>query len=308
MPSDSIHSEIERRLQEDVARIDALGRDGVDVGPGSTPQDAVATLRGSADNLGFASPIDAATHVKRHLDELPAAERTEGTPEHAYHASASRTVREGSWHVDGAGADGPELVFDRVAADPPMAGVTLRTRVAVDSEGQSHLTGHGWPAVPSVPVHSFTGTAEERFLQAHADLADRAVPFDRGMLMLWGVRLASDEPVGEKEPRVRIAENAVYRREELLAHFSRAGLLAEQAGGSSWYAACLYRSELENLFERFLGAVTFSLFTPESIGELDDELAEQLPHAGSNGFALPGAVPSGVPDGHWWWRAPFEGS
>lgn len=82
-----------------------------------------------------------------------------------------------------------------------------------------------------------------------------------------------------------------------------------QADGSMH--ACSIRSriqvltELEKLFQRYLGAVTFSLVTPEDIGELDEELAAQLPHAGSDGFALRGAVPEGVPDGHWWWRAPF---
>ncbi|MDE3721232.1 hypothetical protein PWG71_07515 [Nocardiopsis sp. N85] len=70
---------------------------------------------------------------------------------------------------------------------------------------------------------------------------------------------------------------------------------ASAAGGDGWYAACLYRSLLENLFESYLGGVTFSLVDAEDIDDLDEELRENLPRA----HAERAAVPNGVPEGHW---------
>ncbi|WP_274808828.1 hypothetical protein [Nocardiopsis sp. N85] len=52
---------------------------------------------------------------------------------------------------------------------------------------------------------------------------------------------------------------------------------------------------MENLFESYLGGVTFSLVDAEDIDDLDEELRENLPRA----HAERAAVPNGVPEGHW---------
>lgn len=292
-------SPVERRLERELTQVAALGRGGVRVAPGAGPQAVMGALRESADLFGFASPIDAATHVMRRLDELPAAERENPIP--AYHASASETVRTGRV-VSKEVTDGAlTLVFERETALTPLVEVTLATRVRLKADGEAHLADHGWPAPPSRPVHTFIGTPEELLDRAQAGLAAPEVPLDQSLLLLWGARIGSADLVGTQEQRLLVAEGAAVRGGEIRSFLSRTEQLAT-GPAEEWYAACLHRSLLENLFEGFLGTVTFSLVEPEDIDDVDEELRKSLPQAEG---ALLDAVPPGVPDEHWWWRAPF---
>ncbi|MFE9246602.1 hypothetical protein [Nocardiopsis sp. NPDC006938] len=290
---------VERRLQQDVAAVDALGRGGVRVDLTAGPKAVVKALRESADRIGFESPIDAAAHVMRRLDELPAAEL--GDPIPAYHASAGETVRTGRARSLGADDEVLSISFERVAPMTPLATVTLSTLVEIWGDGTAYLADHGWPAPPSKPVHGFTGSPEELLDRARVDLADPEIPLRQSLLLLWGARIGAADLVGTPEQRLLVAEGAAVRREEIRGLLFRADRLAS-GPEEGWYAACLYRSMLENLFEGFLGAVTFALVKPEEIDGVDEQLKENLPE---NEEASPEAVPSGVPDGHWWWRAPF---
>lgn len=300
--SDDRLAAMERRLQQDLDEIASLGRGGVRVDPGKGPKAVVKTLRESADRLGFASPIDAATHVLRRWDDLPSP--GDGNPIPVYHASASETVRAGRARTEKMSGGTLGLVFERRVELTPLATMTLATRVTLDSDGTAHLADHGRPAPPIRPVHDFTGTPEELLESARGDLSNPEIPLERSLLLLWGARIGSTELVGTQEQRLLVAEGAAVRGGEIRVLLDR----AEQAAASpteEWYTACLYRSLLENLFEGFLGAVTFSLVDPEDIDGVDDELRRRLPEAED---AAPGAVPSGVPEGHWWWRAPFTRS
>ena len=153
-------------------------------------------------------------------------------------------------------------------------------------------------------MHAFTGSPEELLERARVDLADEQVPLEQSLLLLWGARIGSAELVGTQEQRLRVAEGAGVRGGEIRRLLSKTEQLAS-GPGQGWYAACLHRSMLENLFEGFLGAVTFAIVKPEDIDDVDEELREELPQVED---AAPEAVPSGVPEGHWWWRAPFARS
>ena len=297
--SDNNRSPVELRLEQDLAELAALGRGGVRVNPKEGPKAVVKALRESADRLGFASPIDAATHVLRRLDELPVAER--GNPIPSYHASASETVRTGRAKSKGVVDGVLNLAFERAAPVTPLATVTLSTLVEIRGDGEAYLAEHGWPAPPSKPVHSFTGTPEELLERARVDLADEEVPLDQSLLLLWGARIGATDLVGTHEQRLLVAEGAGVRGGEIRSLLARTEQLAT-GPEEGWYAACLHRSMLENLFEGFLGSVTFAIVKPEDIDDVDEELKENLLQVED---AAPEAVPSGVPEGHWWWRAPF---
>lgn len=287
-------------MEQDLAEVTALGRSGVRTEPGAEPRVVVETLRRSADRLGFASPIDAATHVMRRHRELPPSD--DQNPIRAYHASASRTVRTGRVRTEDVTDTTVTLVFEREVSPLSLFKVTLATRVRLESEGIAHLTDHGWSAPPTDPVHSFTGTPQELLERARIDLADKDIPLERSLLLLWGARIGSEELVGAREQRLLVAEGAAVRGREIRSLLSR---VEQEANGPTegWYAACLYRSMLENLFEGFLGEVTFSVVTAEEIDSMDRELHTALAQAEK---AVPKAVPVGVPETHWWWRVPFD--
>jgi hypothetical protein len=289
---------VQRRLDQDLAAIAALGRAGVRVETGADPSTVRETLRAHADMLTFDSPVNAATQTKRRLHELPSAERRDGTSVRAYHASASATVREGSVVSDTTDSDRSRvLVFHRRAPESGLATVTLSARVRVETDGQAHLEAHGWPAPPTEPVHTFSGTGRDLLSQAVSDLADEQMPFDRPLLLLWGARLREGE--SSENQRLRIAELVTARAGELNAHLSQTDDYALMSADEGWYGACVYRSALENLFETYLGSLTFALLDAEDINDTDEELRAKL--SGVHGAAA--AVPEGIPAGHWWWNA-----
>jgi hypothetical protein len=252
--------------------------------------------------LTFDSSINAATQTKRRLIELPFAERRDGTPVHAYHASASATVREGSVVSDAVESDGARvLTFYRAAADTELATVTLSARVRVEADRTAHLDGYGWPAPPTEPVHAFRGRSDELISQAASDLADEHVPLDRALLLLWGATLRGGTPTpGE---RLRIAELAAKRTREINAYLGQTDTYALMSEGEGWYGACLYRSALENLFEIYLGSLTFTLLDAEDIDDTDEEIRTNL----SGVLGAGTAVPEGVPVSHWWWDMATNG-
>ncbi|MEU0239081.1 hypothetical protein ABZ234_15450 [Nocardiopsis sp. NPDC006198] len=252
--------------------------------------------------LMFDSPVNAATQTKRRLVELPFTERRDGTPVRAFHASASTTVREGAVVSDIADSHGSRvLTFHRAAADTELAAVTLSARVRVETDGAANLDGYGWPAPPTEPVHTFSGSGHELIFQAAADLADQHVPLDRALLLLWGATLQGGTPTqGE---RLRIAELAAARTGEINAYLGQTDTYALMSEGEGWYGACLYRSALENLFEIYLGSLTFTLLDAEDIDDTDEELRTSL--SGVRGAGT--AVPEGVPVSHWWWEMATNG-
>ncbi|MEU0490505.1 hypothetical protein ABZ249_14855 [Nocardiopsis sp. NPDC006139] len=295
---------IQRRLNRDLAEVRRLGRNGVRLDSRQPFPILVEALRSAANDLEFDAPIVAATQTKRRAAELPVAERLGDSAIGAYLASASTTVREGTLISETAGSDGARrLVFRRQATETPLASVALSAEVLMEPDGLSHLTAYGWPSPPDKPVHSFTGTAEELLLQALTDLADGRTPMDRPLLLLWGARLRSGVPLGDDTQRLRVAEDITARSGELRSYLMQAENYASAAPGDNWYAACLYRSSLENVFESYLGGETFSLVDTEEIDDLDEELRENLARAD----AARKAVPAGVPDGHWWWRVAVAG-
>lgn len=288
---------VQRRLDRDLAAMAALGRTGVRVDPNADPAIVHETLRAHADMLTFDSPVNAATQAKRRLTELPVEERRNGTPIHAYHASASTTVQEGSVVSDTADPDGSRtLVFNRPAAETSLTTVTLSAKVRVENDGRAHLEAYGWPTPPTEPVHTFSGTGHQLISRAVSDLADEHIPLDRPLLLLWGARLREGDPSNSQ--RLRIAELITARVGELNAYLSQTDDYALSSKDHDWYGACLYRSALENLFETCLGSLTFTLLSAEDIDETDEELRANL--SGVRGIAA--AVPKGLPAGHWWWN------
>lgn len=194
---------------------------------------------------------------------------------------------------------GRSLIFQRQGFEADMATVTLSARVWVEDNGQTFLESYGWPAPPHEPVHLFHAGPDPLLEQALSDLANGEAPLDRAMLLLWGASLQQGGPSGDEWQRKRVAELVAARARELNAYVSRAEGFATGAADQWWYAACLYRSTLENLFEFYLGAATFALVNAEDLDELDEELRDRLAQA----EGTPGAVPAGVPEGYWWWTA-----
>lgn len=294
---------VRRRLNTDLEAVAALQRGSVHVNPQDDLETLVTQLREAADRLGFESPTEAATLSKQRFAELPVAERDQETKVEAYHDAASKTLRSGTVVTDRAEADGTRFMeFQRSTPETDLMSVTLSAQVRLQAEGTAWFDDFGWPSKPVRPVHTFTGTTEDFLAQALTDLRQESIPLARGLLLLFGATLKNSGSPGLDEQRLQIAETVVTRRRELNAYFDQAENYALASGTRGWYAACLYRSVLENLFEGYLGGVTFSLFDAEEIDDLDDELRERLP--GSTG-AEPSAVPAGVPSHHWWWETAF---
>jgi hypothetical protein len=288
------------RLAADLAEISVLGRTGTRVDPAAGSQTVAEIVRAHADRLVFRSPVEAATLSLRRIRELPVAERGFGSPIGAYHAAASATVARGRLLSASAG----RLVFHRAAAEAADTTVTLEAVVEVDADGQVWLDSFGWPGeIGGVPVWVFGGAAEEYLAQAEAD-ARADVPFDRVMSMVLGTAVAGPGPVGTEERRIRFAELVAARRGELAGYVSNAASYALAVKANGLFAACLYRSALETLFEGFLGAAAFSLVDMDEIEEIDEELRETAPRVAP---VPPAAVPAGIPPHHWWWSPTSSG-
>ena len=287
---------LRRRLAVDLAEVSALGRGEVHVDLAAEVSALVAEVRAQADRLGFDSPIRAATLAKKHLNELPAAERTPGSGIAAYHRAASRTLREGRVTAHHTSPTGEQLLtFHRAAEEAAGTTVTLEAQVRTEPDGTVWLDSFGWPTTP-VPVYTFTGGAY--FDQAVTDLADDTVPFDRAMLMLLASVLDTAPSPPDNEQRIAAAQQIARRRQDLNGYLAQARNYAYAAFGREWFGACLYRSALEAVFENFLGSVAFSLVDMAEVDEVDRLLRELLPEAP----ATTAAVPAGIPEHHWWWQ------
>jgi hypothetical protein len=283
------------QLAADLAEIAAMGRGGVQVDPAAGSPMVAEVVRANADRLAFRSPVEAATLSLRRLRELPVAERGTGSPIGPYHAAASATVAHGELRSASRG----RLVFDRVAAEVAHTTVTLQGVVEVDADGSVWLEAFGWPAEPDgVPVWVFGGAAEEYLAQAVTD-ARSGMPFDRVMSMVLGTASAWPGPVGTEAQRIELAESVATRRGELAAYVSNTESYALAVRAHGPFAACLYRSALETLFEGFLGSAAVSLVDMDEIEEIDDELRDVVAEVGP---VPPGAVPTGIPSHHWWWH------
>ncbi|OLT30409.1 hypothetical protein BJF83_24880 [Nocardiopsis sp. CNR-923] len=290
-------------MAADVEAVHALRQGGASLDPQADPEALTSQIRAAADRIGFESPVEAATLSKRRLVELPLLERGQGTKIEAYHSAASRTLREGALVVDSVGSDGTRNVeLQRRAPETGLVRVTLSARVRLRADGTTWLDDFGWPGEPARPVHTFTGATEDFLAQARADLRQENIPLDRVLLLLLGATLKEAHRPGTDTQQIQIAEAIVARRGELNVYIRQAEDYALASGGQGWYAACLYRSGLENLFENFLGSAAFSLVDMEEIEDIDDELRDRLP--GSTG-ADRAAIPDGTPIQHWWWEAAF---
>ncbi|MFJ9557745.1 hypothetical protein ACIRPH_28375 [Nocardiopsis sp. NPDC101807] len=289
----------QRRLNEDLIAVAELGRTGSQIDPRT---DAVAlseAIRMAADQIGFASPVEAATQAKRRLIELPVVERKSGSAIHAYHEAASATMRDGVLSLDDLLSDGTRVLgFQRQGQEAELVSISLSARIRVEPDGQVHLDSFGWPESPQHPIHSFNGSAGDHLTRAVADLYDPGMPLDRAMIMLLGATRSWPTDTDTRQERTRIAELVTLRRGELNGYVRQAETYALASASSGWYPACLYRSALENLFEAFLGSVSLSLVDMEDIEAIDEELRKGLPEAEA---AVSTAVPLGIPPHHWWW-------
>ena len=283
------------QLAADLAEVAALGRTGVRVDPAAEPRVVADVVRANADRLAFRSPVEAATLSLRRLRELPVAERGTGSPIGPYHAAASATVAHGELRSASRG----RLVFDRVGVEVAHTTVTLQAVVEVDPDGSAWLEAFGWPAEPDeAPIWVFSGAADEYLAQAESDAAS-GMPFDRVMAMVLGATVVGFDPDGAREQRIRIAEAVAARRGELAAYVADAETYALAVRAHGPWAACLYRSALEALFEGFLGGTAFSLIDMDEVEEIDEELRDAAPDVDP---VPPGAVPAGIPSHHWWWN------
>ncbi len=291
---------VQRRLSADLQAVAALNRGHVRLDPSAGTEALVSQVRDTADRIGFESPLAAATLSKRFSVELPLSERSPHKIE-AYHRAATRTLREGTLASDQPGSDRTRyLDFQRNAMEAGLVSLTLSARIHLVSDGSAWLDAFGWPNSPKRPVHTFAGSPEELISQAQRDLQAEDVPLERALLMLLGATLQSGNELDLTDTlRLQIAESVTNRRGELNICISRAEDYASASEDGPWYSACLYRSLLENVFEKFLGSATFDLIDEEELSELDNELSEKLPHAHT---ASASAVPARVPEGHWWWE------
>lgn len=286
---------VRSQLAADLAEIAALGRGGVQVDPAAGSPAVAELVQAQADRLGFRSPVEAATLSLRRIRELPVAERGTGSPIGPYHAAASATVAHGRLRSAAHG----RLVFRRAAVEVVHTTVTLEAVVEVDADGQAWLAAFGWPEeTGGEPVWVFGGAAEEYLAQAESD-ARSGMPFDRVMSMVLGTASAWPGPVGTEAQRIGLAESVAARRGELSAYVSNAESYALAVRANGPFAACLYRSALETLFEGFLGGTAVSLVDMEEIEEIDDELRDVVAEVDP---VPPGAVPAGIPPHHWWWH------
>lgn len=295
---------MQRRLKQDLSEVRSLGRLGVRLDINSDAYELSNKLHSKAGQLGFVTPIIAATQSKRRLVELPTIERATGTSIQAYHTSASNTVIKGSLVKDEINLDGTRsLVFQRQGLESDMVSVTLEANVSVEIDGMSYLKSYGWPTSPQQPVHTFNASSTRLLEQALFDLSNKGTPLDRALLLLWGSRLQKVAPIVDDQQRAQLVELISTRSSELNTYIIRAEDYASMPTGQGWYAACLYRSALENLFESYLGEETFLFTDIEDINDLDEELRDNFTHAQGD----PNAVPRHVPGSHWWWSNAVSG-
>ncbi|MUN40412.1 hypothetical protein [Actinomadura litoris] len=285
-------AELNRRLNADVAEVEALGRTGARIDP--TAGDIPDQVRAHAARIGFESPVDAAAQALRHIAELPAGERGTGSPLAPYHAAAGRTIAEGEVVAH----SGRRVVFHRAA--PVAAGVTVRLEasVRVTAGGPVWLDSFGWPAVETaVPVHAFAGTRADHLAEAITELSADG-PFDQAMLMVFATALGEPGD-GDDVRRRELARLVADRPGRLAAYVSQAETYAESVRANGPYGACLHRSALESLFENYLGSAAFALVDQEDVDDLDEVLREEIPEADS---LAPETIPVGTPVHHWWWN------
>ncbi|MBB6174076.1 hypothetical protein HNR23_004136 [Nocardiopsis mwathae] len=292
---------IRRRMEADIAAVEALGRGEVRLDPAAGDEAVASAVRSLADRIGFDSPIEAATMSMRHLHELPVAERGPGSAIEAYLTAASRTIAQGQLVGNRGYPEGHRwLTFHRTAREAAGITVALEASVYVDADGSVRLFHFHWPTErPQTPVYAFGGTPERYMDQALCDLRDHETPFDRAMLMLLANALGGPGTTAGHEQRAEIAELVAQRRGELSAYVTQAENYALAVRADRWYAACLYRSALETVFENFLGGAGFSLIDMQEIQDIDEELDDALPEVTD---ASPAAVPQGIPPHHWWWN------
>ncbi|MGH3737665.1 MAG: hypothetical protein ACRDT6_18945 [Micromonosporaceae bacterium] len=302
---------LSERLTVDLAAVAALGRDGVRVPPGQTGETLVESVRSQADQLGFGSPVQAATASAAQVAQLPWPERTGAPAIEAYHRSASLTVAGGDLVLERAALEpGRELVFRRRAVDANSTGVQLEAVVRAGVDGVVTLESYGWPT--EAPAYVFDGPVSGYVSQLLEDLgqldavAEALHPalFRQAMLMAYGVVAsrvpgAAGDAVESAAPGVL---EAVVPRAELLAEYLEAAYdLVERGGRDGWIEACVRRSAAEALFSRFLGSAAFELVDATALAELTQEVA-------AGGAALPVAqrralTPIGTPGSHTWWHS-----
>lgn len=157
------------------------------------------------------------------------------------------------------------------------------------------------------------GDPSEQMAEVLDDLDQASAPkvgsqdgwFEQAMADLLGVEVSlaagqkvSKEEFAEFKPRViqRIREQAPMFR-----FFCARTDSAAEDPRESWYRASLGRSVLQMFIENYQGTGIEELIDFEQLEEIDELLRENASKAPP---VVPHLIPPGLPDSHWWWRAP----
>ncbi|WP_278266242.1 hypothetical protein [Nocardia sp. AG03] len=102
-----------------------------------------------------------------------------------------------------------------------------------------------------------------------------------------------------EDARVRIATQISENPQAMFAFVYKSLDLAISAEVDGWFEPCLRRSIFQFLIDYYDGAVDGE--DMEYIEEMDEWLRDRAPWVNP---LLPGALPTSIPVGHWWWLLP----
>ncbi|MEV6103048.1 hypothetical protein [Nocardia sp. NPDC051981] len=278
-------------------------------------QALLAAIRAVADKLGYDEPIVAATHARRYADEVPSAEQRGKTIILAFLDSAAATVRDGalvSAPTQPGGAR--QLVFHRTV--PVRHKLKVMEAVVIVDAGTAHIARYGTPKSCVMSIFSFP-TARESMNDALVELREvseldtigseeqdglRCSLFAEAMASLVGAYcgMTGDEASRFPSPDDHATVSSLVADSRSLGGYVYGALnYAIRCQTDGWYEPCLRRSAIQFLLDEH--PAVLEVIDREDIDEMDEALRERALEV----EPVPErALPTGLPDNHWWWRLP----
>jgi hypothetical protein len=161
-------------------------------------------------------------------------------------------------------------------------------------------------------TYLFSGTARDMMSAGLADLEGARHPgpnqsahFRRAMAELVGLydRQAADGPADPEElARFRAESGAALEAlgDAVPGYVAITAAHAEIPDEDELYDLALRRSAIQSLLDDYAGTPAAALVDRDEVAELDADLRRV---AAAQGPLPADAIPRGLPESHWWWRA-----
>lgn len=153
-------------------------------------------------------------------------------------------------------------------------------------------------------LNSFSKALTVQKHEAKGRLAVDAI-FSDAMQLLFGVRIASGNPISEEELiefKFLVVQLIGAEPDNLFRYIYDSFDCVWSSPDDGWDAAGMRRSAIQLLFDEFPGGVAlFSTEGRELLDEIDEAFCERVR------FVPPmpdDDIPPDLPESHWWWRLP----